>query len=93
MRKLPVEADLPQCLIEVGMMDGATEKEKVMGDSALLAYYYLLRIGEYMLRKDAQPTARFAKQTEQLKMKDVTFFATHSQGRLYQVPHKARDLL
>ena len=57
MKKLPVEADLPERLVAVGLMSGATEKEKAVGDSALIAYYYLLRIGEYTKRKGARSTA------------------------------------
>ena len=46
MKKLPVEADIPERLVEVGMAKGATEKERAVGDCALTAFYYLLRIGE-----------------------------------------------
>jgi len=47
MKKLSVKPDLPDCLVEVVLMSGATEQEKVVENSALIAYYYLLRIGEY----------------------------------------------
>ena len=85
MKKLPVEADVPERLVEIGLQSGATEKERAVGDDALIAYYYLLRIGEHTVYKGARtcrPTSA-AKQTEQFKMKDVTFFCTNSQGRLY----------
>ena len=91
MKKLPVEADLLKRLVAVGLMSGATEKEKAVGDSALIAYYHLLHIGEYSNRKGAHSTTGASMQTEQFKMKDVTFFGTSSQGRLYQVPRNARD--
>ena len=35
MKKLPVEADIPEQLVEVGMAKGVTEKERAVGDCAL----------------------------------------------------------
>ena len=46
----------------------------VVDDVVLIAYYYLLHIGEYTKRKGAHSTAGASTQTEQFKMKDVTFF-------------------
>ena len=37
MKKLSVEPDLPDCLVEVVLTSGATEKEKVVRDRALIA--------------------------------------------------------
>ena len=93
MKKLPVEADIPEQLVEVGMAKNATEKERAVGDCALTAFYYLLRIGEYTARKGASTTnggPSKETQTEQFKLCDVTFFG-NNKGRLYQIPRGARD--
>lgn len=93
-KKLPVEqADVPEKLVEVGQQVGATEKEKAVGDSALIAFYYLLRIGEYTVKKGTDPDAGGPRQTktEQFKLCDVVFFATHtSTGHLFKVTRNAR---
>ena len=44
--------------------------EKAVGNLSLVAIYYLLRIGEYTVKRYKNNT----KQTEQFKMRDVTFF-------------------
>ena len=93
MKKLPVEADIPEQLVEVGMAKGATEQEKAVGDCALAAFYYLLRVGEYTTRAGARTSdgvPSTAKQTEQFKIGDVTFFG-EKKGRLYQMPRGARE--
>jgi hypothetical protein len=47
MKKLPVEVDIPEYLVRIGLLPAATEMMKASGDLSLVAYYYLLRIGEY----------------------------------------------
>ena len=85
-KKLPVEVDVPELLISESLRAGASEKAKAVGQSALIAYYYLLRNGEYTCKEYGSPDT----QTEQFRIKDVTFFRISSQGKLYQVPRRAR---
>jgi hypothetical protein len=47
MKKLPVDVDIPEYLVKMGLLPEATEMMRASGDLALVAYYYLLRIGEY----------------------------------------------
>ena len=81
-KKLPVEADVPEWLAMAGLAPGATELIKAVGDNALIAFYYILRIGEYSARKSDD------KLTDQFKVKDVTLF-TRVRGRLKQLGPRA----
>ena len=46
MKKLPVEADVPELLALASLMKGATELQMAIGDCALIAFYYLCRVGD-----------------------------------------------
>jgi hypothetical protein len=50
LKKLPVEADVPEFLVKLGLQVGASAKDKAVGDLSLIAFYYLLRIGEYTIK-------------------------------------------
>ena len=39
--------DVPEILAELGMEKDATEMVKAVGDCAIIAFYYSLRVGEY----------------------------------------------
>ena len=39
--------DVPEFLLELGMEKCATEMVKVVGDCGVIAFYYLLLVGEY----------------------------------------------
>jgi hypothetical protein len=59
-----------------------------VGDLTLIAFYYLLRVGEYTCKSSRNNT----KQTNQFKIEEVTFFHYHT-GRLQQLPRNAPDSL
>ena len=42
---------VPEFLAELGMKKDATEMVKAVGDCAVIALYYLLRVGEYTVKK------------------------------------------
>ena len=69
MKKMPTEVDVPELLVKVGMDCAATELTKVAGSLSLIAFYYLLRVGEYTAKRSRNCT----KQTEQFKLEDVQF--------------------
>ena len=77
-KMLPVEADVPEYLARIGSVSGASKLQKAVGNHALIAYYYLLRIGEYTVKSARNNT----KQTVQFKLEDVTFFKKDSAGQL-----------
>jgi len=55
-KKLPVEADVPEFLSEIACACSASELTKAVGDLALIAFYYLLRIGEYTVKRSRNGT-------------------------------------
>jgi len=87
LKKLPVEADIPELLSSIGMLSSANELDKTIGDLALIAFYYLLRVGEYTI-KNARNSS---KQTVQFRMQDVTFFKRDCNGNLRQLSRRAPD--
>jgi hypothetical protein len=78
MKQLPVEADVPEYLCLLGNSPSATKLEAVVGDSVVVAFYYLLRVGEYTTKG----TKQYTKQTVQFKLEDATFFKKDTTGRL-----------
>ena len=80
-KQLPVESDVPEFLAAVGAKEGAMELVKAVGDWTLIAFYYLLRIGEYTIKGSQNES----KQTTQFCMRDVMFFRKDKQGRLRQL--------
>ena len=76
-KMLPVEADVPEFLVACGLADGASERDRAVGDEALIAFYYLLRVGEYTRKATRQQS----KQTVPFKMEDITFFRKDKFGR------------
>jgi hypothetical protein len=81
---LPVEADVPELLIKLGMIDGSPSIQAV-ADLTTIAFYYLLRVGEYTVKGKRNES----KQTRQFKLKDVTFFKRDKHGTLRQLPRNA----
>ena len=59
---------------------------QAVGDVYLIAFYYLLRIGEYTVRRQCDRSKRAKKQTVQFKLEDVTFFKTDKNGILRCLP-------
>jgi len=86
-KKLPVEADVPELLADAGRQKEATPLQSAVGDMALIAFYYLLRVGEYTVKGHRNSS----KQTEQFRLRDVTFFYKDKYGKLRQMRRDASD--
>lgn len=84
-KQLPVEADVPEYLAHLGRESGTAEVDKAVGDLILVAFYYLLRIGENTVKGKRNET----KQTVQFKLEDVTFFKKNHHGQLRCLPRAA----
>ena len=78
-KKLLVEIDMPEYMAEGKLQCGAAQQSKryrseslmkAIGDLVLIAFYFLLRVGEYTVKG----TKNWTKQTKQFCLKDVTFF-------------------
>jgi hypothetical protein len=84
-KMLPIESDVPELLVDLGYSTSGTSHTQTVGDLTLIAFYYLLRIGEYTVKSKRGNT----KQTVQLKLEDVTFFKTAKVGQLRCLPKNA----
>lgn len=78
LKMLPVEADVPEYIATLGMQKTSTVLDKTIGDLALIAFYYLLRVGEYTTKASRENST----QTIQFKMEDITFFKRNARGDL-----------
>ena len=87
LKKLPVEADVPELLSQLGTVPTANDLDKAIGDLSLIAFYYLLRVGEYTVKY----ARNNSKQTVQFRIRDVTFFKRDTLGNLRQLSRMASD--
>ncbi len=76
-KKLPVQSDVPELLVTTAYTGWGTERDKAAADLSLIAFYYLLRVGEYRVKGSRNST----KQTVQFKYKDITFFCNNARGQ------------
>jgi hypothetical protein len=86
--KLPIEVDIPEFLSRLGNLPHANELDQTIGDLTLIAFYYLLRVGEYTVKSTRNNT----KQTVQFRIRDVTFFKRDDKGHLRQLSRCAPGL-
>jgi hypothetical protein len=84
-KMLPVKADVPKLLVEMGYGKGGSIHAQAIGDLAMIAFYYLLRIGEYTVKGKRNNT----KQTVQFKLEDLIFFKKNKAGTLVCLPNNA----
>ncbi len=84
-KKLPVEADVPELLFDMGYGPSGTTLGQAVGDLSLIAFYYLLRVGEYTIKG----TRNESKWTVQFKLEDITFFSRNELGQLRCLPRDA----
>ena len=76
---------MPQLLVDLGYSTSGTSHTQAVGDLILIAFYYLLRIGEYTVKSKRSNT----KQTVQFKLEDVTFYKKTKFGQLRCLPKNA----
>ncbi len=86
-KKLPVQSDVSELLVTTAYDCGGTVKDKAIANLTMIAFYYFLRVGEYMVKGSRNST----KQTVQFKYADVTFFCKNKRGQLRCLPHNASD--
>jgi hypothetical protein len=61
-KQLPVKADVPELLTEKGRDGNTTELEWAVSNLSLIAFYYLLRIGEYTIKGKQNETKQMVIQ-------------------------------
>ena len=86
-KKLPVEVDVPAFLARQAYKFNTSARDKRVADLSLIAFYFLLRVGEYTVKSSNNN----AKQTKQFRMKDVAFYIKDKRGNLRQLPRDATD--
>jgi hypothetical protein len=80
----------PEYLVKLGQDPEARELDRAIGDLTMIAFYYLLRIGEYTT-KEARNNS---KQTEEFKLGDIMFFWNDAHSNLRCLPRDAHaDLI
>ena len=89
MKKLPVEVDIPKLLVKLSMTKeaSASDFDRATADLCLIAYFYLLRVGEYTMKGSRNES----KQTVQYRMKDILFFKKDATGRLRALDRQASE--
>ena len=97
-KKLPVEVDIPEELVKMAQNEFSSWKERRVADLALVAFYYLLRVGEYTSThrnskggKKKRTNKHKKKKTVNFRVCDVSFFEKDKYGRLQMLPADARQ--
>ena len=80
-----MEVDVPEYLVKLGLVIGASHMVQALGDLVLIAFYFLLRVGEYT----SKGTRNESKQTVQFHGRNVTFFKEDKNGVLKQMSRNA----
>ena len=86
-KKLPIEVDIPEYIANTAHQPDTSHNNQAIGDLVLIAFYYLLRVGEYTSKAERAHT----KRTIQFKLEDVTFFQKDGSGVLRQLPKNAME--
>ncbi len=74
-------------LVSTAYNGSGTNQDKAAADLTKIAFYYLLRVGEYTVKGSQNST----KQTVQFRYEDVTFFRKNNRGQLRCLPCNASD--
>jgi len=84
-KKLAAHPDLPEFACRHGYEGRNSPQRQAAGDLVCIAYYYLLRVGEYTTKTRRKKRTR----TRQFRAKDVTFFKRNANGLLLALPRNA----
>ena len=85
-KKLAVGIDIPEYCCAKGLKS-KTAKGLAIGDLIIIAFFFLLRIGEYTVKRKKNET----KRTVQFRMMDVIFFKKDKFNRLRLLKPNATD--
>jgi hypothetical protein len=81
-KKLHVEVDVLELLFDMGYGPNRTTLGQAVGNLSLIAFYYLLWVGEYTVKGSRNES----KRTVQFKLEDITFFGRNALGQLRCLP-------
>jgi hypothetical protein len=88
-KKLPMQSNVPELLVKTAYASVTPERQRATADLTMIAFYYLLWVGEYTVKGSQNST----KQTVQFKYKDVSFFKKKTPGQLRCLPRDAPPYL
>ena len=80
-----MEVDIPEYVMLLGLARRATQLDKSTGDLCGMAFYYLLRVGEYTMKARRQAS----QQTIPFVMGDVSLFDENERGEMRRIPYDA----
>jgi hypothetical protein len=86
-KKLACHPDLPKFACEHGYDGVDSPLRQATGDLVVIAFYYLLRVGEYTTKTKRKKKTR----TRQFRRRDITFFRYNKNGQLIPLPPNASD--
>lgn len=70
--EIAIPVNVPNQVYAVGKEESSNKKDKAVGELSLIAFYYLLRVGEYASKKQ-----RLSTRTKQFCLCNVTFWKNH----------------
>jgi hypothetical protein len=89
-KKLAAHPDLPRFAVARGNRGRSSEKQRAVGDLVNIAFYWLLRVGEYTTKQQAVKGKRRSRKkktrTRQFRHKDCSFFEINSRGDMIVLP-------
>ena len=85
-KKLACHPDVPAFACNWAYREGTGAQQRAIGDLVVIAFYFLLRVGEYTTK-----TRRGKKKTRtrQFRLKDITFFVRNAAGEMVPLPRRA----
>lgn len=86
-KKLACHPDLPLFAVTNAHKGEASVVRQATGDLVCIAFYFLLRIGEYTTKTKRKKKTR----TRQFRIKDVTFFKYDKEGKLQPLAKDATE--
>lgn len=91
-KKLACHPDLPTRVCLDGYKGAVSQSRRAVGDLTCIAFYYLLRVGEYTttFKRKRSRKKRRRKRTIQFRLMDVTFFKRTETGMI-ALPATASD--
>jgi hypothetical protein len=59
-KKLPVQSDVLELLVEMVYQQGKNQPQRATADLTMVAFYYLLRVGEYTVKRSSNSSTKYS---------------------------------
>jgi len=84
-KQLAVPIDVPNHVF-LATRNGTNAKEKAIGELTLIAFYFLLRVGEYTYHGTGK------RRTQQFRLGDIKFFTKNTMVSIEHLQQQAKDI-